>query len=134
MSSGRPAIPLATAAMLIAIRALLSTRFVLGTLAWLPFVLAIGVFLLAQELFQRGQRLQRHRLALANAEQRHFRALGEHRTPLFLYLLVPFQFVGGLNVWTTRLPNALGGVACVLLTWYLGARWFGRPVGARLGS
>ena len=39
------AIPLATAALLFAIRALLATQIVRGPLAWLPFVLAIGVFL-----------------------------------------------------------------------------------------
>lgn len=59
----------------------------------------------------------------------YFRALGENRTPLFLYLLVPFQIVGGLNVWTTRLPNAVGGVVCVVLIHYLGQRWFSAGVG-----
>jgi len=59
----------------------------------------------------------------------YFRALGENRTPLFLYMLLPFQLVGGLNVWTTRLPNALGGVVCVLLVYYIGRRWFGAGVG-----
>lgn len=59
----------------------------------------------------------------------YFRALGENRTPLFLYLLLPFQLVGGLNVWTTRLPNAVGGVACVVLAYYIGRRWFGAGTG-----
>lgn len=59
----------------------------------------------------------------------HFRALGEHRTPLFLYLMLPFQAIGGLNIWTTRLPNVAGGVACVLLIYYIGRRLFGQPTG-----
>ncbi len=40
------AIPLTTGAMLLAVRALLNTRQVLGTISWLPFVLLIGVFVL----------------------------------------------------------------------------------------
>ena len=59
----------------------------------------------------------------------YFRALGENRTPLYLYWLVPFQVLGGLNTWTTRLPNVVGGVLCVLLIAYIGARWLGRGVG-----
>lgn len=31
------------------------------------------------------------------------RAMGEYRSTLYAYVLVPFQAVGGLNVWTTRL-------------------------------
>jgi cytochrome d ubiquinol oxidase subunit II len=40
------AIPLTTGAMLLAVRALLNTRHVLGVISWLPFVLLIGVFVL----------------------------------------------------------------------------------------
>jgi cytochrome bd ubiquinol oxidase subunit II len=40
------AIPLTTGAMLLAVRALLNTRQVLGVISWLPFVLLIGVFVL----------------------------------------------------------------------------------------
>jgi cytochrome bd ubiquinol oxidase subunit II len=40
------AIPLTTAAALIAVRAILDTRLVRGALCWLPFVLLIGVFVL----------------------------------------------------------------------------------------
>jgi len=41
------AIPLTSGAMLLAVRALLNTRHVLGAVSWLPFVLLIGVFVLA---------------------------------------------------------------------------------------
>jgi cytochrome bd ubiquinol oxidase subunit II len=40
------AIPLTTGALLLAVRALLNTRRVLGVISWLPFVLLIGVFVL----------------------------------------------------------------------------------------
>lgn len=59
----------------------------------------------------------------------YFRALGENRTPLFLYFLMPFQLIGGLNVHTTRLPNVVGGVICVALIYYIGSKWFGRGPG-----
>lgn len=57
------------------------------------------------------------------------RALGENRTTLLVYLLLPFQAVGGLNVWTLRLPAALAGVATIALTCWIAARLFDRPAG-----
>lgn len=59
----------------------------------------------------------------------YIRALGENRSALFCYLLLPIQFLGGLNTWTTRLPAALGGVLTVALLYWVGARLFGRNVG-----
>ncbi len=56
-------------------------------------------------------------------------ALGENRTTLYMYLTIPFQAFGALNVWTTRLPAAVAGVATVLLTYWVGSRLFGRPTG-----
>lgn len=52
----------------------------------------------------------------------HCRNLGDHPTMLFFYLLMPFQKLGGLSVFTTRLPIALAGVASTLLIAWLGAR------------
>jgi len=57
------------------------------------------------------------------------RALGEYRSALFLYVVMPFQAVWGLNIWTTRLPSAIGGVATVLLAWWVGRRMCGPGVG-----
>ena len=57
------------------------------------------------------------------------RALGENRSALFLYLILPFQALGGLNVWTARLPAAVGGVLTVLLLYWIAARLFDRPTG-----
>jgi len=52
---------------------------------------------------------------------------GANRSTLYLYTLLPFQKVGGLNIWTTRLPCAVGGVLTLLLLYYVAARWFDRP-------
>lgn len=45
----------------------------------------------------------------------HAHAIGDERTTLFFYLLMPVQALFGLSVWSTRLPNALLGIACVPL-------------------
>lgn len=57
------------------------------------------------------------------------RAIGDFRSTLYTYALLPFQAVGGLNVWTTRLPAAVGGVLTVLLLYGVAARLFGRGTG-----
>ncbi|MBN1347440.1 MAG: glycosyltransferase family 39 protein [Phycisphaerae bacterium] len=57
------------------------------------------------------------------------RCLGANRSTLYLYVLLPFQAVGGLNVWTTRVPSAIAGVITVLLIYWVGSRMFGRQVG-----
>ncbi|MGD8453859.1 MAG: glycosyltransferase family 39 protein [Phycisphaerae bacterium] len=58
------------------------------------------------------------------------RALGENRVTPQIYAVLAFQAVGGMNVWTTRLPIALGGVATIALLYCLASRLFGRTVGA----
>lgn len=57
------------------------------------------------------------------------RCLGANRSTLYLYVLMPFQAIGGLNAWTTRIPSALGGVVTVLLAYVVATRLFGRNVG-----
>jgi len=57
------------------------------------------------------------------------RALGGNRSTLYIYLLIPFQALGGMNVWTTRLPNALAGTLSVLLIYWMASRLFGRATG-----
>jgi 4-amino-4-deoxy-L-arabinose transferase-like glycosyltransferase len=59
----------------------------------------------------------------------YIRALGENRSTLFVYLLLPFQALGGLNLWTGRLPAALGGILTVWLVYWVGARLLGRAAG-----
>ncbi len=57
------------------------------------------------------------------------RGLGENRSTLFIYLMMPFQALGGLNVLTTRLPSAVYGILTLPLLYYVGARLFGRVTG-----
>lgn len=57
------------------------------------------------------------------------RAFGENRSTMYIYALIPFQAVGGLNVWTTRMPAAFGGVLTVLVIFFVGARLFDRWTG-----
>ena len=52
--------------------------------------------------------------------------IGDYPSTLFLYLAMPFQALGGLNVWTARLPSAVSGVLCIPLVAYVGTRLFGR--------
>lgn len=59
-------------------------------------------------------------------------AIGDNRTTLYFYALLPFQALGGLSEWTTRLPNAIAGVLCVPLAFFAGDRLFGRS--AALGA
>jgi hypothetical protein len=54
---------------------------------------------------------------------------GQGMSTLYLYILIPFQAIGGLNVVTTRLPGAVGGVLSVLLIYYVGKRMFDRWTG-----
>ncbi len=53
------------------------------------------------------------------------RAMGEYRSTLFAYTLLPFQALGGLNVATTRLPAALAGVLTIAVLYALIARLLG---------
>jgi hypothetical protein len=43
--------------------------------------------------------------------------------------MMPFQAIGGMNVYTTRLPAAVGGLLAVWLTYYVGRRLFGPATG-----
>ncbi len=57
------------------------------------------------------------------------RAFGENRSVSYIYALLPFQALGGMNVWTTRLPAAAAGLGAILLIYFVGARLFGRLTG-----
>jgi 4-amino-4-deoxy-L-arabinose transferase-like glycosyltransferase len=56
-------------------------------------------------------------------------AIGDNRTTLFFYLLMPFQALFGLSAWSTRLPAAFFGALAVPLIGYVAARWWGRGAG-----
>ncbi len=59
----------------------------------------------------------------------YYRGLGGNGDTLYLYLLLPFQAIGGLNVTTTRLPVTVGGILAIPLIYFVGARLFNRKVG-----
>jgi len=55
----------------------------------------------------------------------YVRNVGGNSSTLYVYLMMPFQAIGGLNIYTMRLPAAVGGVLAVWLTFYVGRRLFG---------
>jgi len=55
----------------------------------------------------------------------YVRNVGGNSSTLYVYLLLPFQAIGGLNVYTTRLLAALGGAFTVWLIYFVGRRLFG---------
>jgi 4-amino-4-deoxy-L-arabinose transferase-like glycosyltransferase len=57
------------------------------------------------------------------------RCLGGNSSTLYIYSLLAFQVIGGLNVITARLPAAIGGVLTIFLLYYAGRRLFGWKVG-----
>jgi 4-amino-4-deoxy-L-arabinose transferase-like glycosyltransferase len=57
------------------------------------------------------------------------RLFGDNASTSFIYALLPFQAIGGMNVTTARLPSAVGGVLTVLLIYFVGARLFGCVTG-----
>ena len=56
------------------------------------------------------------------------RGLGGNRSTLFIYLSIPFQAIGGLNILTMRLPAAVVGIAAVLLIYLIAKRLFDQNV------
>lgn len=57
------------------------------------------------------------------------RALGENRSTLFIYLLIPFQAMFGLSALSTRILAPVCGTLCIPLMYYVASRWFDRRVG-----
>jgi len=55
--------------------------------------------------------------------------VGDNRTTLLYYLLIPFQALFGLSVLSTRLPAAFFGTLAVPLLGFTAARWWGRRAG-----
>ena len=55
--------------------------------------------------------------------------VGDNRTTLFAWLLLPFQALFGLSVASTRLPAAFFGTLAVPLLAFTAARWWGRRAG-----
>lgn len=54
-----------------------------------------------------------------------FRSFGDYHPGLPIYLQIPFQVILGMNVWSTRLPDALFGIAHVFFTYLLVRAFYG---------
>ena len=54
--------------------------------------------------------------------------LGGKPATLHVYALLPFQLVGGMNILTTRLPAAVGGIFTVLLIYFVGRKLFDEQI------
>ncbi len=59
----------------------------------------------------------------------YVRNLGGNSPLLYVYMLLPFQAIGGMNIYTTRLPGALGGIFTVWLIYFVGKRLFNAETG-----
>lgn len=58
-----------------------------------------------------------------------FRSFGEWKSPVYIYLIIPFIKLFGLNAWGVRLPAAIAGVLAVYLTYLLGRKLYSEKVG-----
>lgn len=58
-----------------------------------------------------------------------FRSFGEWKSPVYIYLIVPFIKIFGLNAWGVRLPAALAGIVTIYLTYLLGRKLYSEKVG-----
>ena len=50
----------------------------------------------------------------------HFQSFNDYKPGFYIYLVMPFVKVLGLNEWSVRLPNALLGIASVFLDLFIG--------------
>jgi 4-amino-4-deoxy-L-arabinose transferase-like glycosyltransferase len=57
------------------------------------------------------------------------RNLGGNSSTLYVYLLLPFQAIGGLNIYTTRLPSTVAGVFTVWMIYFVAGRLFNTKTG-----
>ncbi len=58
-----------------------------------------------------------------------FRSYGEWKSAVYIYLLVPFIKILGLNAWAVRLPSALAGILAVYFTYLIGKKLYNEKVG-----
>jgi 4-amino-4-deoxy-L-arabinose transferase-like glycosyltransferase len=59
----------------------------------------------------------------------YMRGLGCNHPTLFTYLIIPFQAIGGLSVYTTRLPAAFAAVFTVWLIYFVAKKLFNTETG-----
>lgn len=58
-----------------------------------------------------------------------FRSYGEWKSPSYVYLMMPFIQLFGLNAWGVRLPSALAGIISVYLIYLIGKKLYSDKVG-----
>ncbi len=63
-----------------------------------------------------------------------FRAYGDYKLPLYIYLSVPFIYIFGLNLFSVRLLSAVSGVGTVYFTYLLTANLFEKQERTRIIS
>lgn len=63
-----------------------------------------------------------------------FKSFGDYKAPLYIYYLVPFIAIFGLNIFSLRLSTAVLGVAMVILTYILTKKITGKKNLALLSS
>jgi 4-amino-4-deoxy-L-arabinose transferase-like glycosyltransferase len=59
----------------------------------------------------------------------YMRGTGGNWSPLYIYLLIPFEMIGGLSIATTRLAPVVFGILTIALIYYVGKRLFDEKVG-----
>lgn len=64
----------------------------------------------------------------------HFRAFGEFKLPVYIYSVVPFVKIFGLNAFSVRLPSVLFSLGVVILTFFLARRLSGNQTIGLLSS
>lgn len=57
------------------------------------------------------------------------RGFGGNASTLYMYFLIPFQAIWGLNIFTTRLGGEVAGIITIVLVYFVGKRLFDRQVG-----
>lgn len=55
----------------------------------------------------------------ANPWPIHFQSFNDYKPGLYVYLVMPYVKILGLNEWSVRLPNVLLGISCVYLIYLL---------------
>jgi 4-amino-4-deoxy-L-arabinose transferase-like glycosyltransferase len=58
-----------------------------------------------------------------------FHSFGDYHPGPPIYVQIPFQMLLGMNVWSTRLPDALFGIAHVFVVYFLVRRFYGDRAG-----
>jgi len=59
----------------------------------------------------------------------YMRGIGGNWSPLYIYLSIPFQAIGGLSITTTRAPAVFFGIVSIAVIYYAGKRLFNEKAG-----